>query len=216
MKNKMLNKHATNALFVMTIVVLSTSCSVFKPIKAESPNTFAIEAQFSPATGGTGELTLQVSTPVARAGFESARMVYLKKAHELDHYAQNQWVDTPARMLAPLLLQALESSAKYRAVIPQRSAALADLRLDTEIVRLQHEFFEKPSRVHLTMRAQLLDMRSKSVVATREFDVVETAESDDPYGGVLATNRAVKNMLPQIAEFCVQVSKSGKPRNGLE
>ena len=151
-----------------------------------------------------------VNTPSARSGFESARMIYLKNPHELDYFSQNQWVDSPARMLAPLLLQALESSAKYRAVIPARSPASADLRLDTEIVRLQHEFLTKPSQVRFTVRAQLVDLRSKSVLATREFEVTEAAASDDPYAGVIATNRAVKTLLQQLADFCAVESKAGK------
>ncbi len=200
----------------MAGALLLGACSVLQPVKSDAPATFALEAQFAAQANSKGERVRQVALPQARSGYESSRMVYLKKAHELEYFAQNQWVDSPARMLAPLLLQALESSGRYKAVVTSRSAVLADLRLDTEIVRLQQEFFEKPSRVHLTLRVQLTDLRAKTVLATREFDVLESAESDDPYGGVLATNRAVKNMLPQIAEFCVQVSKARKPRNGQE
>ena len=185
-------------------------CSPLQPLKSSNIKTYAIEAQFSSITNNTGELTLLVNTPSARSGFESARMIYLKKPHEIDHFAQSQWVDSPARMLAPLLLQALESTAKYRSVIPVRSAAAAELRLDTEIIRLQHEFLTRPSQIHLTVRAQLIDLRNKSVLATREFDVTEEADSDDPYGGVIATNRAVKIVLQQIADFCAREVKAGK------
>jgi cholesterol transport system auxiliary component len=208
MKNQ-LNLKCNHILFLsFASVLLLSSCSVFKPVKSESTNTYAIEAQFPPVTAGTGELTLLLSMPTARAGYESARMIYLKKAYEIEHFSQNQWVDSPARMLAPLLVQALERSAKYRAVIPPRSVVSADLRLDTEIVRLQQEFLTKPSQLHLILRAQLIDLRSKAVIATQEFDVIENASSDDPYGGVLATNRAVKLLLQQVADFCVQGSKS--------
>lgn len=194
-------------IFVACMTLLS-ACSPLQPVKSAGQNTYAIEATFAPAAARSGDLTLLVSTPVARSGFESARMIYLKKAHEFDYFSQNQWVDSPARMLAPLLLQALESSGKYRAVIPLRSTASADLRLDTEIVRLQHEFLTKPSQVHLTLRAQLIDLRAHTVVATREFDLIEVAANDDPYGGVLATNRAVKLLLQQVADFCAEESKT--------
>lgn len=199
-----INLNFSRLVLPLAVAMLLGACSVLQPVKSISPATYAIEAQFAPAVAGAGKLTLLVSTPVAHAGFESSRMVYLKKAHELDYFSLNQWVDSPPRMLAPLLVQALESTAKYRAVVSSRSAATADLRLDTEIVRLQHEFFAKPSQVHLTVRAQLLDLRTKTVLATREFDVLEPASSDDPYGGVLATNRAVKLVLQQVADFCVQ------------
>jgi len=198
------------ALSWIAFVLPLVGCSPLQPVKSSNIKTYAIEAQFSSISNNTGDLTLLVNTPSARSGFESARMIYLKNPHEIDYFAQSQWVDSPARMLAPLLLQALESTAKYRAVIPVRSAASADLRLDTEIIRLQHEFLAKPSRVHLTVHAQLIDLRNKSVLATREFDVIEVADSDDPYGGVIATNRAVKIVLQQIADFCARENKAGK------
>ncbi len=194
----------------LVVVLLIGGCSPLQPVKLSSVSSYAIEAQFTPSTAATGELTLLISSTSARSGFESSRMIYLKKRHEIEYFTQNQWVDSPARMLAPLLLQALESTGKYRAVIPLRSAASADLRLDTEIVRLQQEFLTKPSQVRFTVRAQLVDLRSKSVLATREFDVIEKAESDDPYGGVIATNRAVQIMLQQIADFCVREITAGK------
>jgi cholesterol transport system auxiliary component len=206
---------ALGALLCLASILLG-GCSLLQPVKLARMNTYAVEAQFEPVAAGTGEETLLVNTPSARAGFDSPRMIYIKNPHELDYFSENQWVGSPARMLSPLLLQALEHSAKYRAVVNVRSAAKADLRLDTEIVRLQQEFLARPSQVHLTVRAQLLDLQSKRVLATREFDVTEAAPSDDPYGGVMATNRAVKIMLLQIADFCALASKASEPRSALE
>jgi cholesterol transport system auxiliary component len=143
-------------------------------------------------------------------------MVYTKRQHEIDFFAQNKWVDTPARMLAPLLLKALESSAKYRAVVTSRSSVTADIRLDTEIIRLQQEFFTQPSQLRMSVRAQLIDIQGKRVLASREFDVTEAAAGDDPYGGVLAANRAVKTILLQIAEFCASESKNSGSRSVQE
>lgn len=193
--------------FVVGALLLQ-SCSPLQPLKSSSVNTYTLDAQFPAANNATGELTLLINTPSASSGFDTPRMIYLKKAYILDYYAQNQWVDPPARMLAPLLVAALESSAKFRAVHSTRSAAKSDLRLDTEIIRLQHEFLTQPSQIHLTLRIQLLDLRNKTVLATREFDLIEPATSEDPYGGVLATNRAVKNMLLQIADFSAQASQT--------
>jgi cholesterol transport system auxiliary component len=205
MMNKILN--TIKCLQLFTGVILLSACSVLQPVKSQAPATYTLEAQFAAPGNARGELVLQVSTPQARSGFESPRMVYLKKAHELEYFANNQWVDSPARMIAPLLLQAMESSGKYKAVITSRSAVLADLRLDTEIVRLQQEFFSSPSQLHLTLRVQLLDLHKKSILAQREFDVQQAAASDDPYAGVVAANQALQKLLPQIAEFVGQAGK---------
>lgn len=199
-----------NKLPYLFVMLMLGGCTVFQPVKSVSMSTYSIEVQHEAAGTAAGEQTILVSTPSARSGYDSRRMVYTKRPHELEFFTQNQWVDSPARMLTPLIVEALESSSKYRAVVSSRSAATVDLQLDTEIIRLHQDFTTRPSQIHLTVRAQLTDIQGKRVLASREFNITEASASEDPYGGVLATNRAVKTMLKQITEFCVTETKAGK------
>jgi cholesterol transport system auxiliary component len=74
------------------------------------------------------------------------------------------------------------------------------------LIRLQQEFTTQPSRVQLTLRAQLYDVRNRKLLAVREFDAAENATSDDAYGGVIAANRALERVLGQLADFCAVAS----------
>lgn len=180
-----------------------SACAGLRPAATENISTYMLDAQTEerPAAGSS-PLTLIVSPPRAGVGFDSARMAYVRQPHELEYFAASQWADSPARMVAPLLVRTLENGAGFRAVAPASSTARGDLRLDTELVRLQQEFTARPSRVRLTMRAQLVEVATRRVVATREFEVLEDAPADTPYGGVVAANRALARILGQIAEFC--------------
>ena len=148
--------------------------------------------------------TLTVSTPIASAGFGSTHIVYQRQAHELEHFALNQWVDTPVQMLMPLMVRTLESSGAFRAVVRGSTAAISELRLDTELIRLQQEFYTSPSHVRLTMRAVMVDAATRRVLASREFEASVASPSEDPAGGVVAANLAVQNVLAQISKFCVE------------
>lgn len=151
---------------------------------------------------GKTEKVLQISMPQAAPGFDSAALVYVRTPYVLEHYSQNQWVDTPARMLLPLLVWMMEATGKFGAVLSATAPNLTgELRLDTEIVRLQQEFFTKPSQVHLVLRVQLLDLVANRVVATRLFEIIEPATTDDAAGGVSATNRAIGKVLEELAQF---------------
>jgi len=163
---------------------------------------YALEAKLDGVAASNGKLTLFVSPTRAYPGFDTRRMVYVQQPHELGYFSRNEWADSPSRMFAPLLVQSLEHRGIFHAVVLSQNAAQADVRLDTEIVRLQQEFLSKPSKLHLTMRAQLIDSSTRQVLATQEFDVSEEAPSDDPYGGVIAANRAVNTVLARIADFC--------------
>ena len=113
-------------------------------------------------------------------------------------------------MLAPLIEQALADAGSFRAVISTRSASTADVRLESELIQLQQDFSAKPSRVHLTLRVQLMDVGTQRVLASHEFDQTEAASNDDPYAGVLAANRALTRLLVDLGDFCAaQVAPLG-------
>lgn len=193
--------------------VALAGCSALQPVKQESASAFALEAGTArhAAVPPRDAPNLVVSLARAWPGFDSPRMVYVRTPHELEHFAKNQWVDTPARMLTPLLIQAAESSGAFSAVVTPRSGVVAQLRLESEIVRLQQEFMGVPSRVHFTLRVQLIDVAARKVLATREFNVTENAPSEDPYGGVVASNRAVSRVLDEVTAFCAAQAKAPRP-----
>jgi cholesterol transport system auxiliary component len=110
-------------------------------------------------------------------------------------------------MLAPLIVTALQNSGAFQAVALSPSAIGGDLTLDTDILRLQQEFVGgAASQVRFTLRAYLVDHRSRKLLAWREFDQSVAAASDDPQGGVEAANRAVRTVLEQLAVLCADAT----------
>lgn len=154
--------------------------------------------------------TLIVSPPHAAAGFDSQRIMYLRQADQLEYFAHNEWIDTPARMVAPLIVAAVERSGAFRAVVQTPSPASGEMRLDTEILRLQHEFSGTPSRVRFTLRAYLVDSSTRRVIASREFDATVVAPSEDPRGGVVAAKGAVRTVLDELSAFCAEEARGAR------
>ena len=187
--------------------LLLAGCAGLSTPQGSSPNIYVLDAQPAvPASLVKRDLVLAVNMPQVRPGFETAQIAYLQQPHELNYFANSRWTDTPAHMLQPLLLQALQQSSGFRAVVSTASAIPADVRLDIELIRLQHDFTAHPSRVQITLQAQLIDVRSKRVLAVQQFDAMENAGTEDAYGGVSAANRLVQRVLGQVAEFCIAAS----------
>ena len=187
---------------------LLAGCGSLLPKPQPTPSLFVLDDAQSAATSaprpGAAAATLIVNAPRATAAFDTTHIVYLRHAHEIEYFAHNQWADTPAQMLAPLIVHRLERSGVFRAVVHGPSSVAADLRLDTELVRLQHEFTGASSRVRLTLRAVLVETATRRVLAWREFDASVAAPSNDPQGGVMAANQAVQNVLSELATFCAE------------
>ena len=191
-------------------LLLLAGCAGLKPPPPQDVNQYLLEAPAPvKAAAVKRKLVIEVGMPRALPGFDTPQMVYIQQPYKLDYYAVNRWADTPAHMLAPLLAQALEQGGGFRAVVRVPSAVPADLKLDTEVVRLQQDFRVKPSRVEFTLRAQLIDLHHNRVLATRVFDETENAPSENPYGGVVAANRALQRILEAVSQFCLQ--EAGTP-----
>ena len=190
------------------LALFATGCSSLLPKPVATPTFYTLDGvrdtRPAPprAAASNPAPTLLVNPSHAAPGFDSQHIVYVRVAHQLEHIAHSEWVDTPARMLAPLMMAALEGTGAFRAVVPPASGIAGDLRLDTEVLRLQQEFGGGPSSVRFTLRATLADNATRRVISSREFDASVGAGSNDPYGGVVAANRAVQQVMQQLASYC--------------
>ncbi|MBU6433062.1 MAG: membrane integrity-associated transporter subunit PqiC [Nitrospirae bacterium] len=149
--------------------------------------------------GKPGAGTLLVNVPVAQPGFDTPRMAYTQRPYEVSYYATHQWADPPARMLPPLLVQALEQTGSWRAVVPMPTSVRGDHRVDIDQLELLQTFLQKPSQVRVALRIQIIKLPEYLVLGTRLFEVVEEASNDDAYGGAVAANRAVDRLLKDAA-----------------
>jgi cholesterol transport system auxiliary component len=192
------------ALAVFTALLGGCSGSLL-PKPPAPPTRFTLDVPgpvAAPRPAAAGAPVLVVALPRAAPGFDSQRMLYLRRPQELEAYASNEWVDTPARMLAPLLVQSLQDSGAFSAVLLAPSAASGAWRLETELIRLQQDFGTQPSQVRLTLRAVLVDTTSRQVIAWREFDETVAAATDDAAGGAAAAHQATGRVLAALAAFC--------------
>ena len=194
---------------ISLLLMLVAGCSALQSSKPQ-PFFYALDstgitaATRAPTPASTTLSTLVVNPPHAASGFDSQRIIYVREKHQLEYFSHSEWVDTPARMLAPLIAAAIGNSGAFRAVVLTPSAAAGDLRLDTEIVRLQHDLRTQPSQVRFTLRAHLVENATRRVLTWREFDTVVPAASANPYGGVVAANQAVKTVLENLSTFCAE------------
>jgi cholesterol transport system auxiliary component len=208
----MINRYRSVQVAMLFGCALAAGCAGLQPPRAEEMNVYVLDAAL-PAAQPTARnhLVLVVSPPRAQPGYDTPQMVYVSQRHELGFFAKSRWVDAPSRMLAPLVVRALEDGAGFGTVVQAPTAVVGDLRLETELVRLQHEFLDKPSRARVVLRAQLVDMHQRRVVATRQFEETEAATAENPYGGVTAVNRALERVLSHLVEFCASNAPSVVP-----
>ena len=190
--------------FGLLLIAMLSSCTLI-PTQSLPVHTYLLlTPQLSPQTASPHtRLTLLVSTPRAAAGYNTRRMAYTRKLYELNYFSRNEWVDTPGRMLEPILVSALRASGRFKSVIPSYIQIPADLRLDTEIIVLVQDFSIQPSQSRFILHARLIDLASGQEIANRTFGAQEPISAENPYSGVIALNQALQHILGELITFCV-------------
>jgi cholesterol transport system auxiliary component len=199
-----MNIVSRNLLGLLAVLFVS-GCSVLPKPAPEAIDTYVLEyTPDAPAGAGTDrELpVLIVTTPRAHGGYDTARIAYMQQTYGLRYYTRSRWADTPAHMLAPLIADAMQATGNMQALYATPGSITADQRLDTELIRFHQDFRRQPSEVRVSLRAHLVDLSSNRVIGTRQLDVRTVAETDDAYGGVVAANKAVQQLLDELTRFC--------------
>ncbi|MBC7916852.1 MAG: hypothetical protein H7Y28_03485, partial [Rhodoferax sp.] len=98
----------TARLFAVVCAMAVGACSLLKPSTTEPPAFYSLNAAptalvRAPDGAARSLPTLIITPPRAAAGFDHQRIIYLRNDHQLEYFAHSEWVDTPARMLGPLL-----------------------------------------------------------------------------------------------------------------
>ena len=205
------------ACAVALCLMFLAGCSALKPTPSPTPPIYysldasRVAPPTAPSARAATAPTLVVNETQAAAGYDSQRILYVRQPHTLEYFAHNEWVDPPARMISSLVVGALDQSGVFRAVVSAPGSASGELRLETEVLLLQQEFAGSPSQVRFKLRAYLAEDGTRRVVATRDFEVLVAAPSDDPYGGVQAANMAVQKVLEQLTAFCAQTVAGWQP-----
>ena len=149
---------------------------------------------------------LIINTPKAAAGFDTRRIMYTRAPHQLEYFARNEWIDTPAQLLRPLMISAIEKTSAFNAVLTKQSVIASDLRLESEVIKLVQDFSTKPSHVQFRLRVSMIDNATQHIIAMQEFNEHVNANTDNPIGGVLAANVAINQALDKLSIFSSQTA----------
>ena len=153
---------------------------------------------------------LLITRPQTQSGYDTPQMAYLRRPHEIEYYATHRWVDSPPRMLAPLLVQAMERTGAWKAVVQAPTIVAGDYRLESDQFIIEQLFFEQPNRVRIALRAQLFDLKQYGVIGSKSFEVFEVSPSEDANGAATAANRGTERLLDDLANWasaCAQHSE---------
>ncbi|MBB5210500.1 ABC-type transport auxiliary lipoprotein family protein [Microbulbifer hydrolyticus] len=192
-------------LFVSALAsILVSGCTLFSPVKNEVRvgliDTLPLEL---PQAEGRSA-TLLLLPPAINPVYDTMRMAYTTRPHEIEYFSRHEWGASPANMLLPLLAQTMENTQSFNTVLTPPHFGSYRYALRSEILTLTQDFTSVPATLVFSLRVQLVDGTSNRVIAGETLSLREPMREETPYAGVVAANIAVANALRQVAEFVLE------------
>lgn len=195
--------------YKLTLVCLMLTLVACGPVKKSIENEYQLTSYSAKKYGNNpSKNTLLVVKTQAVGGYQTSEMLYVDKPFELMPFAHNAWIDPPANMLFPLLLQSLTSANYFHAIDATPYAKETTYRLDTLILSLQQNFLTKPSTVQMAVKAVLSRSSDNQVIDSIIVKTQKPCREDTPYGGVVAANEATKTITATITDFVIKRVKT--------
>ncbi len=198
--NKLYSTLRAKLIVIMSLGAL-IACS---PVKMPVTNQYQI-SNFSAKqlVNKASPNTLLVTNPEAVAGYQTQSMLYIKKPYQLEAFVKNAWVDPPASMLYPLLIQSIQRTGYFNAISSGPYGQGADYRLDTQVLHIEQNFLKKPSVLEFSIKVVLTRVSDNKIIASRIIAQNMPCSVDTPYGGVIAANKASLLITETVARFVV-------------
>lgn len=203
---KILRTQLCQTAMILGLGLSVSACSMLAPQKPIAINTYMITASSTPvmSTKHAGA-ALMVAVPETDAAFNTTQMAYSIRPYQLAYYGQNRWAETPSQMLHPIIVQALQGSHYFRAIVTPPFAGRYDYILTTQISRLQMDFTQSPAVLQLFARAQLANVNTGQIIGTRQINISEVLAHDTPYDGVIAANKAAARLANELTQFALTI-----------
>lgn len=123
------------------------------------------------------------------------------------YYQYARWTERPGKRFADLMRARLDAHGGFAAVAAAGGHVRGELLLDTEIVEFYHDASDAPGNVHVVLRAELIDLKNRSLIGRVQFDQRVEAGSYDAAGAAEAFNVATGRVLDDLLLWLDQVGK---------
>lgn len=134
--------------------------------------------------------------------FSCEDIIYTDPKYGQYSYAYSCWSDSPTSMLYLILQEALEKSGQFKAVVPYSSLSQADLLLESTLFDLSHRINEDgTSEGIIKLHFNLVDIKTKKVIASREFTSSVQVSTKDAEGAVAALNKAASIVTQDLLDW---------------
>jgi ABC-type uncharacterized transport system auxiliary subunit len=133
--------------------------------------------------------------------YDSDRMVFSADGRSRSYFQFGNWSERPAQSLQVLAETRLARSKRFREVASSTSGVRGDLLLSLRLNELYLDASAAPGQVKLIVTAELIDWRSRQLLARRSFVQAAAVPNGDAHGLADAASQAVGVVLGELVAW---------------
>ena len=138
--------------------------------------------------------------------YDSDRMVFSTDGRSRSYFQFGYWSERPAQSLQLLAEARLVRSQRFREVVSSTSGVRGDLLLSLRLDELYLDTSVDPGEVHLIVSAELIDWRSRTLLARRAFPRAAAVTQRDAAGLATAAGLALGVVLDELVPWVAAVA----------
>lgn len=155
--------------------------------------------------------TLLLATGATQALYDSDRIVFMRDGAGRAYYQYSNWSERPARRIMALAESRLARGGGFRSVAQTLAGVRGDLVLSLRLEELVHDDGTAPGTVRVALGAELVDWRTRTMVARQTFARQAPVPTRDARGAAAAASVAVTALLDELTPWVEARAASIRP-----
>lgn len=144
--------------------------------------------------------TLLVLDTTTGGFYDTEQIVFSRSAGTRSQYQFARWTERPGKRFADLLRARLDRAGTWN-VSAVGGYVRGDMLLDTELVEFYHDAASEPGRMRLVLRAELVDLKQRTLLGRRVFEQQVPLATYDAAGAAQAANLAASRALDDLTAW---------------
>jgi len=141
---------------------------------------------------------LKVSFPQTLKEKITEKMRFSYSSSDYGVYQNSEWSNSLEKLVQGSVIEALQESRLFKAVLPYASTASEDLRLESIIYDLSHHIRGEDSYAVVSIEFSLINSDTGNLIKTTRFSYREDTPTVNAEGYVKATNRAMAKLTKDL------------------
>ena len=187
-------KNSIKVFIYICVLILFQGCSLKQ--NTLTTNSYSIDFKLNKNTFDNTLNSIYIEDPKVNKNFNLKEIFYSTKPYLFEEYVINKWINLPSYMIHNNLTQGIIDSNIFKIVLQEKSNMDFDYVLKTHVIELYNSIENDKSYSIVKVRFDLIS--NKNLVKTFTYDKRTLSQTNNPYGFVLATNKAFEEILNDL------------------